>query len=76
MDVKSEENVQLLFHIFEAKKVPLRFLGLVSEQRDFHRADFPAVEATVKAGVVLENFDFYFDYVLKVVEDLKPFWDK
>jgi len=75
VDVSSNDTQFLLKHIFAAKRVPLSLLGLISGHREFHRADFPAVEATVKAGVKLEPFDFYFDYVLGLVQELESFWN-
>jgi hypothetical protein len=71
VDIASEENRSLLSTIFEAKRVPLGLLGRISNFRDFHRTDFPAVQATVKAGVKLKEFDFYFDFVLDLVDQLE-----
>lgn len=75
LDVASQANRELLSAVFAAKKVPLFLLGKVKDYREFHRADFPAVKATVKAGVKVREFDFYFEYVLDLVEQLKPDWD-
>ncbi len=74
VDLESEDNRKLLFDIFAAKKVPLEFLGKVNEYREYHRQDFPAVEATTGRDPELKDFDFYFDYVLDKIEILKPFW--
>ena len=61
--------------MFGVKRVPLSFLGKIAEFREFHRADFPAVLATVDAETKLEEFDYYFDFVLEQVAKLKPFWN-
>jgi len=66
---------QLLRDIFAAKRVSLRLLSKIHQYRDFHRADFPAVQDTVRPGVELKSFDFYFDFVVKSVEQLEAFWD-
>ncbi len=66
LDLTTPENCLLLRNIFDAKRVPLALLNQLPEYREFHRPDFAAVKATVKAGVVLKDFDFYFDYVLDV----------
>ena len=58
---------QLLRHIFDAKHVPLTLLKSVTEFRESHRGNFASVKDTVKPGVVLRNFDFYFDFVLCVI---------
>lgn len=71
----TEQNRSLLAHMFEAKKVPLGLLGVIGSYREFHRRDFSAVKDTVKAGVTLEEFDFYLEFVLDLVERLKPLWD-
>ncbi len=76
IDLKSKSNFTLLTNIFKAKRVPLNLLGLIRNYREFHRADWPAVEASVKPGVKIRDFDFYFDFVLELVELLKPLWNK
>ena len=75
IDLGSQTNRELLLQVFQAKRVPLSLLGLIRDYREFHRADFPAVKATVKPGVEIREFDFYFDYVLRLVEQLKPLWN-
>ena len=73
VDMTSPENKALLGPIFEAKRVELGLLEKISEYRDFHRVDFDGVLQTVKADVKLEGFDFYFDFVLDLINKLKPF---
>jgi len=71
------DNLDLLSRTFAAKKVPLSFLGNLVPYRDFHRPDFQAVKDSVKPGVILEEFDFYFDYVVALGDRLlKAFGDK
>lgn len=74
IDFESEENIELLKKIFVAKRVPLNFLGLIRNYREYHRPDFASVIATVPSNFALKEFDFYFDYVADVAEKLKPFW--
>ena len=71
LDLTGPDNYTLLKNIFHAKRVPLDFLGQVHKYRAFHQADFQAVLDTVKPGVVLEPFDFYFDYVVDLCERLE-----
>jgi predicted nucleotidyltransferase component of viral defense system len=75
VDARTAENKLLLKDIFEAKKVSLNLLGAVAEFREFHRPDFEAVRRTVSVGTQLREFDFYFDYVLAKVSELKPLWE-
>ena len=61
VDLASEENLDLIRSVFAAKEVPLTLLRGVEGQRDFHRADWPSVQASVRGE--LESFDYYFDFV-------------
>jgi len=74
IDLTSERNKRLLREVFEAKRVPLRLLGDVRKFRDFHRADFRTIEDTAPTAQPPEPFDFYFDYVLGIIDRLKPLW--
>lgn len=62
------ESRDLVKIIFAAKEVPLSLLAKVGDQRNFHRDDWPSVRATVAEQ--LEEFDYYFDFVLKQIEPL------
>jgi hypothetical protein len=48
----------------------------MSEHADVHRADFPAVQATMVAGANVRDFDFYFNFTQDLVNSLKPLWDE
>ena len=72
----SLENSKLLKSCFEIKKVPINLLSEIASQREFHRDDFIAVQSTVSSSTKLKNYDFYFDYVVSRVQELKPFWKK
>lgn len=76
LDLTGEEMQKNLTAMFEIKKVPLTFLGLIPNYYQFHLAGFPAVEATVSPDFEIKEFDFYFKYVLDLVDRLKPTWDK
>lgn len=70
-DLNSEGMKDLLKAIFAAKKVPLGYIKKVSNQREFHRPDWVSVEDTVKRGIKLKGFDFYFDYVVDRLESIE-----
>jgi Nucleotidyl transferase AbiEii toxin, Type IV TA system len=72
IDLTTKENGDLLKNMFDAKQVPLNLLGKLSDQREFHRSDWPAVIASVAER--LEEYDHYFDYVLDRVEALESLW--
>jgi hypothetical protein len=73
-NLASADNKDLLGHIFGAKDVPLNLLQLIAEQREFHRPDWDSVRLSI-AQDSLEEFDFYFDFVLGQVALLKAFGD-
>jgi Nucleotidyl transferase AbiEii toxin, Type IV TA system len=73
IDLSSAENRKLAANIFEAKEVPLYLLRSIANQREFHRPDWDSVRASVSQEG-LESFDYYFDFVLKQVDLLKPLW--
>jgi len=64
IDLNNASIKDLLLKIFEAKRVPLSFLRKIEICKEFHRPDFRSVIDTVKSGVSLKDFDFYFDYVV------------
>jgi Nucleotidyl transferase AbiEii toxin, Type IV TA system len=66
------ESRELLKLIFAAKAVPLSLLANIPEQRNYHRNDWANVRATI-AGP-LEEFDFYFDFVVREIEPLHSLW--
>lgn len=76
LDITSEKVQQTLTDMFAIKKVPLAFLGHIAEFKDFHRQDFPAVQATMAVTADVRDFDFYFQHTLDLVETLKPLWNK
>ena len=76
VDLSTSENRKLLTRIFASKRVKLALLRKVDEYREFHRTNFEAVAATVKAGVELKQFDQYVDFVLDVIKQLEPLGDE
>ena len=76
LDIDSEKVQQILTDMFAIKKVPLSFLGHIAQFKDFHRQDFPAVQATMAVNADTQSFDFYFEYALGLIETLKPLWNK
>lgn len=70
IDFTSAENIDLCKLIFEAKRVPLEYINELSEQKELHRQSWQSVVDTVEAGINLESFGFYYDYVLKLISHL------
>jgi hypothetical protein len=70
LDMPALSNIRLLGCIFQAKRVPVELLSRVVQYPESHRLDFEAVRATVKPGIALRDFDFYFRYVVTLCERL------
>ncbi len=66
---------EILERMFTIKRVPVELIGKIAEFREYHRPDFIAVQATVKPGIQLRDFDFYFDYVIGKCRSLEPLWN-
>lgn len=71
IDMNNEKTKVILESIFNAKKVPMNYINQISSQREFHRTGFVSLKDTVKSGVDLKDFDFYFDYLLDMVHSIK-----
>ncbi len=71
IDFASPDSRLILKNIFKAKKVDLKLLNQIIYQKDFHETDFDMVRDTVHPGINLKDFDFYFNYVIGIVEKLK-----
>ncbi len=71
IDMNSQRIKDLLSAIFAVKKVPLDYLNQILSYRDFHKRDFVSLKDTVKSGVDLKDFDFYFDYVIDMINTTK-----
>lgn len=70
LDVVAPANLELLSAIFSAKQVPLHLLRIMRECREFHRPDFISLVQTLKPGVKVHDFDYYFDYVVSQCDRL------
>jgi len=71
INLATSENVDLLHRMFGAKAVPVVLIKEIRNYREYHRPDFEAVQATVEPTVPLEDFDFYFEYVVTHVAKLE-----
>ena len=73
LDAESFRNI--LRGMFAVKRVPLVLIGKIADFREYHRPDFVAVQATVKPGLPLRDFDFYFDYLIEKCRSLESLWN-
>lgn len=67
----ASENLETLKAIFDAKHVPLSFLYKIASQKEFHAFDFSSIKDTVTDKSELKSFDFYFEYVLGLIDQIK-----
>ena len=69
-----DANLELARNIFAAKDVPLFLISNLAQYREFHRQDWPGVEDSVSGD--LQEFDFYFDFVVGQIGRLQSLWVK
>jgi predicted nucleotidyltransferase component of viral defense system len=72
IDLTTADNFKMIRNVFAAKKVPLRLIGLIGQEREFHRPDWPAVQNSVAGNI--EEFDYYFDFVVQEADRLESLW--
>lgn len=68
------DNISMLKQIFAVKRVDPSILDELENDREFHRDSFNEVKAAVYGGRALQSYDFYFDFVLNIVRELKSRW--
>jgi hypothetical protein len=73
--LRSDRNQRLVLECFAAKQVPVRLLSEIPTAREFHRSDWPSVETSV-GGVLLQPFDFYYDFLVDQIQTFKVLRDK
>lgn len=76
IDLTTPDNIDLMKCSFASKRVPLELIGKIRYSRDYHREGFEAVKDTVYRRTNLEEFDFYFDYVVAECRKLKALWEE
>lgn len=71
IDPNTDNNLELIVNIFAAKKVPISFISKIRENYHLHVDNWKSVVDTVPATEQLNDFDFYFNFVLDKIENLK-----
>ncbi len=72
--IKLEMHMQTVRAVFDAKKVSLDLLGKLHDLRDLHMASWDDVILSV--GHDIEDFYFYFAFVVNIAEELYAQWKK
>lgn len=70
LDFSTHRTKELLTACFQSKRVPLALIHQVATQRELHRRDYPSLRDTVRPGVDLKPFDYYFDYVVDMLSSI------
>jgi len=70
IDLTTVDNCKLLKKIFDVKKVPFDLLIKIEQDREHHSESFPTLKNTINPKIKIHNFDFYFDYVVKLCSKL------
>lgn len=65
IDYRTPENIELCKNIFDAKRVPLKYIDKIIDQRELHRQSWESVINTVSNKEDLKDYDFYFDFVIE-----------
>lgn len=68
---KLDLDINMLKEIFKAKQVPLEFINDMETLRERNRDDWNSVMQTVSADEELEEYDYYFDELIKIIEPFK-----
>ncbi|SDY94206.1 nucleotidyl transferase AbiEii/AbiGii toxin family protein [Hymenobacter psychrophilus] len=70
VEIESEESIDLLKNIFEAKGVPLEYINEIRSNKSIHSDDWENVKATISQVESPQEFSFYFDYVVNTFEKI------
>lgn len=63
-----EDNLEIIKEMFKLKKVPLKSLKTINDDREFHRESFNEVKDTITDQDNIETYDYYFDYVVRLAK--------
>ncbi|MEH7452296.1 nucleotidyl transferase AbiEii/AbiGii toxin family protein [Gottfriedia acidiceleris] len=69
IDLQSEENLEHMKKCFAAKRVPLSLIHEIKNTREFHKLEETKLKDSILNKREYQGFDFYFDYVIQLIED-------
>jgi predicted nucleotidyltransferase component of viral defense system len=72
IDIRTDDAQAMVRQMFELKRVPLALLGKIESTHDVHALGYDEVKAAMKPGVKLEDFDYYFNFVVDLCRGLEP----
>lgn len=74
VDLSTDRAKHIVQEMFALKRVPLQLLSFIPKTRDFHALGYEGVKATMKPGVKVEPFDYYFEFVIGECRKLESLW--
>lgn len=77
MDFGSNAFHRTITKVFQAKHVDVKLLSKIAteETKEFHRPDFVSIAPTVRPDFELQNFDFYYNFVVEKCRMLESLWN-
>lgn len=70
IDPTTKENIDLIQNVFQAKKVPTHFIKEIRNNKAIHADNWQSVKDTISPYEKLQEFDYYFDFVVKNFEGI------
>lgn len=63
--------------VFHAKRVGLMLISKIADEAtgEYHRPDFVSITPTIRPGFELQDFDFYYKYVVQKCRMLESLWN-
>lgn len=71
IDPTTNENISLILNIFQAKKVPIQLIKEIKNNQAIHADNWQSVKDTISPYERLEDFQYYFDYVVNKFSEIK-----
>lgn len=71
LEITNEKSIHILQEMFSIKRVPIDFLNLIESQREFHKTGAQSLYETVALDAGVKEFDFYFDYVINMIQPIQ-----
>jgi predicted nucleotidyltransferase component of viral defense system len=70
VDITSPAAKEVLYHVFQAKRVPLDYIKRIRSMKDVHKAAYDSVKDTLSHAEKDLGFDFYFNYFMERFENI------
>lgn len=75
LNLNDQDNRRVLALVFDAKRVPIDFLGQIQSTYDQHVSGWEAVQASVSPTFTLHEFTYYFEFITDLATSLHPLGD-